>query len=95
MAKNEYGEKMTLDEIRKIIEGNIPQSKAYVLDPMGDGQHLQALVISPIFAGMMLVKQHQMVMNPLKEALAGAVHALGVKTFTPEKWDQEKYQYGH
>jgi acid stress-induced BolA-like protein IbaG/YrbA len=85
---------MTLDEIKQIIENNIPQSKAYVLDPMGDGQHLQALVISPTFEGMMLIKQHQMVMKPLKEALSGAVHALAVKTFTPEKWNQEKSQYG-
>ena len=85
---------MTLDEIKKIIEDNVPQSTAYILDPMKDGQHLQALVISPVFERMMLIKQHQMVMTPLKEAMAQAVHALGLKTFTPQKWDTVKAQYG-
>lgn len=85
---------MTLDEIKKTIENAIPQSTVYVLDPMHDGQHLEAIVISPAFEGIMLVKQHQLVMKPLKDALAGAVHALALKTFTPAKWDEVKNQYG-
>ena len=72
----------------------MPNATVYVLDPMNDGQHLQAIVVSPAFEGMMLVKQHQMVMKPLKEALAQAVHALGLKTFTPQKWQEVKFQYG-
>ncbi len=85
---------MTLEEIKNVIEQAIPQSTAYILDPMGDGQHLQAMVISPAFEGLMLIKQHQMVMKPLKDALAGDVHALGLKTFTPQKWDEAKKNYG-
>ena len=85
---------MTLDEIRQLIEKNVPNSTAYVFDPMNDGQHLEAIVISPDFEGMMLVKQHKMVMGPLKEAFAGAVHALGLKTFTPDKWREVAGQYG-
>lgn len=38
---------MTLDEIKTTIETSVPNARAYVLDPMRDGQHLQALVISP------------------------------------------------
>jgi len=85
---------MTLNEIKTVIEENVPDSTVYVLDPMNDGQHLQAIVISPEFEGKMLVAQHQMVMRPLKDAFAGTVHALGLKTFTPEKWDEVKSQYG-
>lgn len=84
---------MTLDQIKQIIEQSIPQSKAYILDPMNDGQHLQAFVVSPAFEGMMLIKQHQMVMKPLKEALKESVHALGLKTFTPGKWEEERKEY--
>ncbi len=84
---------MTLDEIKKTIEGAVPNSTAYILDPMNDGQHLQAVVISPAFEGLMLVKQHQMVMKALRDALAGAVHALGLKTFTPDEWNKVKFQY--
>lgn len=85
---------MTPGKIKSTIEEAIPQSTAHIFDPMRDGQHLQAVVISPAFEGVTLVKQHQMVMNPLKEAMAGAVHALGLKTFTPQKWQDVKGQYG-
>lgn len=84
---------MITREIQKIIEDSIAGATAHVLDPMNDGQHLQALVISPAFAGLPLIKQHQMVMKPLKEAFEESVHALGLKTFTPEKWDEAKGQY--
>jgi len=85
---------MTLDQIKQIIETNVPHSRAIVMDPMQDGEHLQAIVISPDFNGMMLVRQHQLVMKPLKEAFATSVHALALKTFTPERWEEVKNQYG-
>lgn len=85
---------MTCEEIKRVIEESIPGATAYVLDPMQDGEHLQAFVIAAAFEGQPLVKQHQMVMKPLKTALAGQVHALGLKTFTPDKWEKEKSSYG-
>ncbi len=84
---------MTLEDIKMTIQQAVPLSTVYVLDPMQDGQHLQALVISPAFAGLMLVRQHQMVMRPLKEAFAQSVHALALKTFTPEQWEKVKDQF--
>ncbi len=85
---------MIVNDVKITIEKAVPQSTVHVLDPMNDGQHLQAIVISPIFQGMPLIKQHQMVMGALKEALAGAVHALGLKTFTPEKWAVQRKEFG-
>ena len=85
---------MNLHDIKSTIEKAIPDSTAHILDPMNDGAHLQAFVISSTFEGMLLVKQHQMVMRPLKEAFAESVHALGLKTFTPRKWEEKKAKYG-
>lgn len=82
-----------LEDIQKIIERSVPESKAYVVDPLCDGRHLKAVVISPAFKDISLVKQHHMVMKPLNEALSGRLHALGLKTFTPEKWDEVKDTY--
>ena len=84
---------MITREIQKIIESSLTDAIVHVLDPMDDGQHLQALVISPAFSGISLIKQHQMVMKPLKTAFEDSVHALGLKTFTPEKWEEVKDQY--
>ena len=84
---------MTFDEIKKTIEDAVPNSTAYILDPMDDGKHLQALVVSPTFENLSLVKQHQMVMRPLKDAFHQSVHALGLKTFTPTDWEEKRKQY--
>jgi len=84
---------MITRDIKIKIENAIPGATAHVLDPMNDGQHLQAIVISPAFDGLSLIKQHQLVMAPLKDDFESYVHALGLKTFTPEKWDKVKDQY--
>lgn len=84
---------MLLEDIKKTIEASIPGSTVYVFDPMNDGQHFQAIVISPHFEGMVLVQQHHLVMKALKEALSESVHALTLKTFTPRKWHEVRRKY--
>jgi acid stress-induced BolA-like protein IbaG/YrbA len=84
---------MTTEEIKQRIETAIPGSNAYVLDPMNDGAHLQAFVISPAFEGLPVFKQQQMVMGAIKDIFQ-IVHALGLKTFTPSRWNEVKVQYG-
>ena len=84
---------MTTEEIKQRIETAIPGASAYVLDPMNDGAHLQAFVISPAFEGIPVFKQQQMVMAAIKDIFQ-IVHALGLKTFTPARWNEVKFQYG-
>ena len=84
---------MTTDEIQQRIETAIPGCTAHVLDPMNDGAHLQAFVISPVFEGIPVFKQQQMVMAAIKDIFQ-IVHALGLKTFTPAKWSEVRMQYG-
>ncbi len=74
--------------IKQLIEQALPGALVAVDDPMNDGDHLQATVVSELFAGKPLLKQHQMVYEPLKEPLAGALHALQLKTYTPEQWEK-------
>ena len=84
---------MTIHEIKQRIETALPGASAHVFDPMNDGQHLQAFVISPVFEGIPVFKQQQMVMSAIKDIFQ-IVHALGLKTFTPAKWNEVKGQYG-
>lgn len=72
--------------IEEIILAALPDAQVMVRDPMNDGAHLEATVVSESFIDMSLVNQHRKVMAPLKEALSGELHALALKTFTPEKW---------
>ena len=51
-----------------------------------DGQHFQAVVVSPLFAGKTRVQQHQQVYQALGERMRSEIHALSLQTFTPEAW---------
>jgi len=58
-----------------------------VQDLTGGGDHYQVLVVSPAFAGRTLVQQHQLVYAAVREAMSSqAIHALALKTYTPEQW---------
>jgi stress-induced morphogen len=57
-----------------------------VEDLTGTKDHFQAVVVSPVFAGMSRVEQHQTVYRALGELMAGPVHALALQTLTPEAW---------
>lgn len=84
---------MTPEQIKALIEAGLPGSTAHVMDPMNDGLHLQAIVVSPAFEGLPLVGQHKMVMGLLREALRADVHALGLRTLTPARWEIERASY--
>lgn len=78
-------------QIKETIEAAVANAEVHIYDP--DGEHFEALVISSEFQGMPLIKQHKLVMNALKDRFATDVHALGLKTFTPEKWEKSKANY--
>jgi acid stress-induced BolA-like protein IbaG/YrbA len=71
-------------DIKRTILAAVPDAEVYVNDP--DGEHLEAVVVSQSFEGLMLVKQHQVVMKALKEKFETTMHALALKTFSPSKW---------
>ena len=52
----------------------------------GDGAHFEAVVVSPSFAGLSRVRQHQLVYAALGERMRVEIHALSMKTFSPEEW---------
>lgn len=71
-------------QIEQIILSALPDATVTVSDPMNDGAHLEATVISKSFVGLSLVEQHRKVMQSLKEKFAGDLHALKLKTRTPD-----------
>ena len=75
-----------LNQIEEAILVAVPDAQVIVNDPMNDGAHFDATVVSESFNGMPLVKQHRQVMQSLKGLLAEQVHALSLKTYTPEQW---------
>ena len=52
----------------------------------GDGAHFEAVIVSPAFAGLSRVRQHQLVYGALGERMREEIHALSMKTYSPEEW---------
>ena len=73
-------------EIAALIEQGLPEASARVVtDGMG---HYEAVVVCPGFAGKRSVPRHQMVYATLGERVGREIHALAVKTYTPEEWQE-------
>jgi acid stress-induced BolA-like protein IbaG/YrbA len=81
---------MTSDRIKKMIETKLPGSEAHVQG--NDGTHFEAQVICADFAGHSVIKQHRMVYDALGTDMGTEIHALGLKTYTPEQWQNHSKQ---
>lgn len=55
----------------------------------GDGQHFEAVIVSPEFRGKLPVGRHQLVYQVLGERMHAEIHALSMKTLTPEEWAKQ------
>ncbi len=58
------------------------------LEVDGDGQHFNALIVSHAFAGKRPIQRHQLVYAALGERMREEIHALSMKTITPEEYQQ-------
>ena len=56
------------------------------LDVSGDGSHFEAVIVSAAFAGKSRVARHQLVNRALGAQMGNEIHALSMKTLTPEEW---------
>jgi acid stress-induced BolA-like protein IbaG/YrbA len=75
------------EQLTSMITVALPDAEVKVEDLTGGGDHYQATVVSESFAGKTLVQQHQMVYKAVNSVMANeALHALALKTFTPERW---------
>ncbi|MGA8863455.1 MAG: BolA/IbaG family iron-sulfur metabolism protein [Gallionella sp.] len=73
------------------IQHNIAQGMATEhLSVVGDGQHFEALVVSDAFTGKNRVQRHQMVYQTLGDRMRAEIHALSMKTLTPQEWRSQQ-----
>lgn len=73
------------DSIKQYIEQGMTCELVRVI---GDGQHFEAIIVSAEFAGKTRVQQHQIVYRALGDRMKAEIHALSMKTFTPEQWSE-------
>jgi len=72
------------EELKKLIEAAFAEDHVEVT---GDGRHFSAVVVSDAFTGKNLIARHRLVYAALGRRFdTEAVHALSLKTYTPEQW---------
>ncbi|HEX5693086.1 MAG TPA: BolA/IbaG family iron-sulfur metabolism protein [Arenimonas sp.] len=69
--------------IQQLIETGLPGASARVIGD--DGVHFEATVVCEAFAGKMPLARHRMVYATLGERMGGEIHALALRTLTPEE----------
>jgi acid stress-induced BolA-like protein IbaG/YrbA len=74
---------MNADAIRQLIEAGLPGARADVTGE--DGVHFEATVVCAAFAGKLPLARHRMVYATLGERMGGEIHALQLRTLTPEE----------
>ena len=74
---------LTPEQVRSYIEGALACEH---IEVVGDGHHFEAVIVSPAFRAKSRVQQHQVVYRALGERMREEIHALSMRTFTPEEW---------
>ncbi len=79
---------MTAHDIQQRIEASIPGARASV---EGGEAHFSAVVIAAAFEGKTRIERHQMIYALFRDEMASqAIHALALKTSTPEEWERAR-----
>jgi acid stress-induced BolA-like protein IbaG/YrbA len=71
------------EDVERYISEKLPCD---FIEVRGDGQHFEAVIVSAVFTGKNMVQQHQAVYQALGERMREEIHALSMKTYSPEQW---------
>ena len=71
------------DQIKGYLEDGL---ECEFVEVDGDGHHFEAVIVSSLFRGKSKVQQHQLVYRALGDRMREEIHALSMRTLTPEEW---------
>ena len=75
-------------EIKELLDAALQLEEIHV---KGEGSHFEVIAVDASFAGMSRVKKQQTIYGPLMDRIAANdIHALSIKTYTPEEWMRDK-----
>ncbi len=74
---------MNPQTIQQLIEAGLPGAQARVSGD--DGVHFEAVVVCDAFRGKLPLARHRMVYATLGERMGGEIHALALRTLTPDE----------
>ncbi len=75
-------------EVKRLIAQGLPEADVSV--ESHDNTHFEACIVSVAFAGKRSLARHQMVYAALGAYMGREIHALSLRTLTPEEWQREQ-----
>jgi stress-induced morphogen len=78
------GEMPSATELKERIEAALPGAEVDVEDLTGGGDHFRAEIVSDRFDGLSRIEQHKLVYDVFGTEVGGPIHALSIKTSTPD-----------
>lgn len=72
--------------IRQLIEAGFAAAEVRVSSD--DNTHFEAIVIAEEFAGKRALARHQLIYKTLGTLMGRDIHALSIRAFTPDEWQQ-------
>ena len=79
--------RMETEQIRLLIQAGFPGDHVEV---DGDGRHFSTIVVSELFSGKSMLQQHQLVYQSLGGRVGTEIHALSIRTYTPDQWKKDQ-----
>ncbi|XKG30702.1 BolA family transcriptional regulator [Idiomarina seosinensis] len=79
---------MDAEQIEQLIS---KESGATEVHAKVEGANVNIIAVGDVFAPLNRVKRQQLVYSPLKPLIAdGSIHAVSIKTYTPDDWQRDK-----
>ncbi len=78
--------KVTPENVKAYIQQGL---ECEHIEVEGDGRHFDAVVVSKAFEGKGMLQQQRLVFQVLGDKME-IIHALSMKTYTPEQWANQK-----
>ena len=72
-------------KIYEILSTKLKDSKVFIQDMNGNGDHFSLIVISDDFENLNIINQHKIIYGYLSDMITKEIHALQIKTYT---WDK-------
>jgi acid stress-induced BolA-like protein IbaG/YrbA len=78
---------MNPSDISQLIEAGF--DKADVRVSSDDNTHFEAVVVAREFEGKRSLARHQLIYKCLGSLMGNEIHALSIRAFTPDEWQQQ------
>jgi acid stress-induced BolA-like protein IbaG/YrbA len=78
---------MNAATVQALLKDHLPDCEFHV---QGEGSNYDIVAVGTVFEGLRPVKKQQLVYGALSAEIAeGAIHAVNIRTFTPQEWQAQ------